>query len=104
MPFDRVINFPTLWIVIAETRHPRVILMGTSKNRFEKGKWVECAECEETLNKTKSIRSNEQIHASDFVTLRFIQLILYESRRSKAVCLTRRFDDEDGAHCTFSLT
>ena len=22
-------------------------LMGTSKNRFEKGKWVECAECEE---------------------------------------------------------
>jgi len=49
---------------------------GTSKNRFEKGKWVECAECEETLNKTKSIRSNEQIHAYDFVTLRFIQLIL----------------------------
>ena len=46
--------------------------MGTSKNRFEKGKWVECAECD-------------------------------ESRRSKAVCLTRRFDDEDGAHCTFSL-
>ena len=33
--------------------------MGTSKNRFEKGKWVECAECD-------------------------------ESRRSKAVCLTRR--------------
>ncbi len=32
---------------------------GTSKNRFEKGKWVECAECD-------------------------------ESRRSKAVCLTRR--------------
>ena len=63
---------------------------GTSNNRFEKGKWVECAECEETLSKTKSIRSNEQIHASDFVTLRFIQLILYESRRSKAVCLTRR--------------
>ena len=23
--------------------------MGTSKNRFEKGKWVECAECEESL-------------------------------------------------------
>ena len=36
-----------------------VFLMGTSKNRFEKGKWVECAECD-------------------------------ESRRSKAVCLTRR--------------
>ena len=34
-------------------------VMGTSKNRFEKGKWVEYAECE-------------------------------ESRRSKAVCLTRR--------------
>ena len=33
--------------------------MGISKNRFEKGKWVECAECD-------------------------------ESRRSKAVCLTRR--------------
>ena len=33
--------------------------MGTSKNRFEKGKWVECAECD-------------------------------ESRRSKAVCLTRK--------------
>ena len=33
--------------------------MGTSKNQFEKGKWVECAECD-------------------------------ESRRSKAVCLTRR--------------
>ena len=32
---------------------------GTSKNRFEKGKWVECAECD-------------------------------ESRRSKAVYLTRR--------------
>ena len=52
------------------------IYKGNSKNRFEKEKWVECAECEETLNKTKSIRSNEQIHASDFVTLRFIQLIL----------------------------
>ena len=24
-------------------------LMGTSKNRFEKGKWVECAECDESL-------------------------------------------------------
>ena len=23
--------------------------MGTSKNRFEKGKWVECAECDESL-------------------------------------------------------
>ena len=22
---------------------------GTSKNRFEKGKWVECAECDESL-------------------------------------------------------
>ena len=22
--------------------------MGTSKNRFEKGKWVECAECDES--------------------------------------------------------
>ena len=22
---------------------------GTSKNRFEKGKWVECTECEESL-------------------------------------------------------
>ena len=36
-----------------------ILLQGTSKNRFEKGKWVECAECD-------------------------------ESRRSKAVCLTRR--------------
>ena len=25
------------------------LLMGTSKNRFEKGKWVECAECDESL-------------------------------------------------------
>lgn len=24
-------------------------LKGTSKNRFEKGKWVECAECDENL-------------------------------------------------------
>ena len=78
-------------------------IMGTFKNRFEKGKWVECAECEETLNKTKSIRSNEQTHASDFVTLRFIQLILYESRRSKAVCLTRRFSEAGGVLYTFSL-
>ncbi len=23
--------------------------MGTSKNRFEKGKWVKCAECKENL-------------------------------------------------------
>ena len=38
---------------------------GTSKNRFEKGKWVECAECD-------------------------------ESRRSKAVCLTRRFEEAVG--------
>ena len=26
-----------------------VYYMGTSKNRFEKGKWVECAECDESL-------------------------------------------------------
>ena len=45
---------------------------GTSKNRFEKGKWVECAECE-------------------------------ESRRSKAVCLTRRFDEAGGVLYTFSF-
>ena len=48
------------------------IFMGTSKNRFEKGKWVECAECD-------------------------------ESRRSKAVCLTRRFEEAVGALYTFSL-
>ena len=24
-------------------------IMGTSKNRFEKGKWVECTECDESL-------------------------------------------------------
>ena len=30
----------------------------------------------ETLNKTKSTRSNERTHGSDFVTLRFIQRIL----------------------------
>ena len=47
-------------------------LMGTSKNRFEKGKWVECAECD-------------------------------ESRRSKAVCLTRRFEEAVGVLYTFSL-
>ena len=47
-------------------------LMGTSKNRFEKGKWVECAECD-------------------------------ESRRSKAVCLTRRFEEAGGVLYTFSL-
>ena len=45
---------------------------GTSKNRFEKGKWVECAECD-------------------------------ESRRSKAVCLTRRFEEAGGVLYTFSL-
>ena len=44
----------------------------TSKNRFEKGKWVECAECD-------------------------------ESRRSKAVCLTRRFEEAVGVLYTFSL-
>ena len=49
-----------------------LIIMGTSKNRFEKGKWVECAECD-------------------------------ESRRSKAVCLTRRFEEAVGALYTFSL-
>ena len=47
-------------------------LLGTSKNRFEKGKWVECAECD-------------------------------ESRRSKAVCLTRRFEEAVGVLYTFSL-
>ena len=47
-------------------------LMGTSKNRFEKGKWVEGTECE-------------------------------ESRRRKAVCLARRFDEAGGVLCTFSL-
>ena len=47
-------------------------VMGTSKNRFEKRKWVEYANCEESL-------------------------------RSKAVCLTRRFDEADGALYTFSL-
>ena len=46
--------------------------MGTSKNRFEKGKCVECTECE-------------------------------ESRRSKAVCLTRRFDEAGGVLYPFSL-
>ncbi len=46
--------------------------MGTSKNRFEEGKWVECAECD-------------------------------ESRRSKAVCLTRRFEEAGGVLYTFSL-
>ena len=29
----------------------------------------------ETLNKTKSTRSNERTHGSDFVTLRFIQRV-----------------------------
>ena len=45
---------------------------GTSKNRFEEGKWVECAECD-------------------------------ESRRSKAVCLTRRFEEAVGVLYTFLL-
>ena len=47
-------------------------LLVTSKNRFEKGKWVECAECD-------------------------------ESRRSKVVCLTRRFEEAVGVLYTFSL-
>ena len=47
-------------------------IKGTSKKRFEKGKCVECAECE-------------------------------ESRRSKAVCLTRRFEEADGVLYTFLL-
>ena len=46
--------------------------MGTSKNRFEEGKWVECAECD-------------------------------VSRRSKAVFLTRRFEEAGGVLYTFSL-
>ena len=46
--------------------------METSKNRFEKGKWVECAECN-------------------------------ESRRSKAVCLTRRLEEAVSVLYTFSL-
>ena len=50
----------------------RNLIKGTSKNRFEKGKWVECAECD-------------------------------ESRRSKAVCLTRRFEEAGGVLYTFSL-
>ena len=29
-------------------------LMGTSKNRFEKGKWVECAECDESRRSKRS--------------------------------------------------
>ena len=36
----------------------------------------------ETLNKTKSTRSNEQTHGSDFVTLRFIQRIPCSSSSS----------------------
>jgi hypothetical protein len=51
---------------------PQCYLMVTSKNRFEKGKWVECAECD-------------------------------KSRRSKAVCLTRRFEEAGGVLYTFSL-
>ena len=27
---------------------PILLIMGTSKNRFEKGKWVECTECDES--------------------------------------------------------
>ena len=50
----------------------QIYVKGTSKNRFEKGKWVECAECD-------------------------------ESRRSKAVCLTRRFEEAGGVLYTFSL-
>ena len=50
-------NGTLLWEDDSSSRRP--LLMVTSKNRFEKGKWVECAECD-------------------------------ESRRSKAVCLTRR--------------
>ena len=49
-----------------------VFYKGISKNRFEKGKRVECAECD-------------------------------ESRRSKAVCLTRRFEEAVGVLYTFSL-
>ena len=56
----------------SELRIPNYYFMGTSKNRFEKGKWVECAECD-------------------------------ESRRSKAVCLTRRFEEAVGVLYTFSL-
>ena len=50
----------------------KYLYTGTSKNRFEKGKWVECAECD-------------------------------ESRRSKAVCLTRRFEEAVGVLYTFSF-
>ena len=50
----------------------KYLYTGTSKNRFEKGKCVECAECD-------------------------------ESRRSKAVCLTRRFEEAVGVLYTFSF-
>ena len=59
--------FSAEYIIIIEKKDK-----GTSKNRFEKGKWVECAECD-------------------------------ESRRSKAVCLTRRFEEAVGVLYTFSL-
>ena len=36
---------------------------------------MECRCSRETLNKTKSTRSNERTHGSDFVTFRFIQRI-----------------------------
>ena len=63
---------PTTDNPTADTIEKLNINMGTSKNRFEKGKWVECAECD-------------------------------ESRRSKAVCLTRRFEEAVGVLYTFSL-
>ena len=39
----------------------------------------------ETLNKTKSTRSNERTHGSDFVTLRFIQRIPAHQARQRSL-------------------
>ena len=71
-----------LGIEFGSTRIKAVLVDGKNKpiaqgsydweNRFEEGKWVECAECD-------------------------------ESRRSKAVCLTRRFEEAVGVLYTFSL-
>ena len=48
------------------------LLMGTSKNRFEKGKWVECAECDESralLKRIAALRAGAQSSEGSVLSL-----------------------------------
>ena len=47
--------------------------MGTSKNRFEKGKWVECTECDESLTR-RFEEAGGAIHI--FTQTRFLEVTI----------------------------